>query len=88
MHDQDPSELSGPDRSDAGEGAPAESDQVSTAAEPDAGRAGPAAVDPELAAIESDLDSIEAVLQAIDRDDLDTADEIVSGLDSGEAEAD
>lgn len=45
-----------------------------------------AVMDEELDAAEIDLDSIGAVLDAIDRDDLDTAEEIVTGLDAGGAE--
>lgn len=40
-------------------------------------------VDEGLSAAEADLDAVEAALGAIDRDDLDAAEEMVTGLDSG-----
>jgi hypothetical protein len=38
-----------------------------------------------LSGMEADLDSVDAVLEAIDRDDLDTAEAIVSGLEASAA---
>jgi hypothetical protein len=43
-------------------------------------------MDEELNSAELDLDAVGAVLEALDRDDLDRAEEIVTGLDAGGAE--
>jgi hypothetical protein len=54
---------------------PAENDPLT--ADPDVGADDARA----LSGMEADLDSIDAVLEALDRDDLDTAEAIVSGLE-------
>jgi hypothetical protein len=38
-----------------------------------------------LSGMETDLDSVDAVLEALDGDDLDTAEAIVSGLEASDA---
>jgi hypothetical protein len=57
---------------------PVESDSLTS--DPDVAADGARA----LSGMESDLDSVDAVLEALDRDDLDSAETIVSGLEAND----